>query len=212
MPIRTCLKIVSGCKGLASRHTASPKGKSFSTQRCSRPQKPEAFWGPLCASGRFPLYSLRVKFTAAISSLFRFRTGFETGSGKSEILTRDGDTLVEVLIAMVLFLFIFMAVLSTALLAIDSNTRNMLRNEAGSIASQSMSGARSHTFATLPNAAGNFHMTRNFRNFEETYSVTNAVMPLDQNPNNHDLVTVTVTWNWKGQQQPKYVIQSVVGQ
>ncbi|MDA8388928.1 MAG: prepilin-type N-terminal cleavage/methylation domain-containing protein [Nitrospiraceae bacterium] len=148
---------------------------------------------------------------------------------------RRGDTLVEVLIAMVLFLFIFMAVLSTALLATDSNTKNMLRNEAVSIAAQSMSGARNIAFTNLPNSvppanpsgpvtngltctpngpavSNAVAVIRNFRNFQETFCVTNAVDALDANPNNHDLVTVTVTWDWKGRQQPQYQIQSVIGQ
>ena len=123
--------------------------------------------------------------------------------------------MVEVLIAMVLTLFIFMAVLSTAILAIDSNTKNMLRNEAARIAAQSMSGARSFTFANMQSPspqgpAGAFQTTRNFRqNLSETYTISNAVAALDQNPNDHDEVTVKVTWNWKGRQQ-QYIMQSVV--
>ena len=127
-----------------------------------------------------------------------------------------GDTLVEVLIAMVLTLFIFMAVLASALLATDTNTRNMLRNEAARIAAQSMSWARSCAFANMAKPPtqggplGSFQTTSNFRNFQEPYSVTNGVTQLDH-PNNHDLITVTVQWSWRGQQQTPYTVQSVIG-
>ncbi|MDA8172039.1 MAG: prepilin-type N-terminal cleavage/methylation domain-containing protein [Nitrospiraceae bacterium] len=136
--------------------------------------------------------------------------------GEVKRLNRKGDTLVEVLISMVLFLFIFMAVLSTALLAVDSNTRNMLRNEAVRIAAESMSGARNIPFANLPNligasppgAQGTVVISRNFRNFTEPFTVTNAVTALDASD---DQVTVSVSWNWKGQPVPyTYTIQSVI--
>ncbi len=132
-------------------------------------------------------------------------------------LNSRGDTLVEVLISMVLFLFIFMAVLSSALLAIDSNTKNMLRNEAVRIAAQSMSGARSiasNAFANMQQAipvgpVGAVSISRNFRNFAEPFTVTNAVAPLDSSNENY-LVSVTVTWSWKGQPQTPYTIQAVI--
>lgn len=123
---------------------------------------------------------------------------------------------------MVLFLFIFMAVLSSALLAVDSNTRNMLRNEAVNIAAQAMSDAKNYAFANItrkttdtprgPDTAGvncplstgavpNAIAIRapiNFRNFKENFCVANSVVPISTDKNDV-MVTVTVTWPWKGQ-------------
>ncbi len=123
---------------------------------------------------------------------------------------KKGDTLVEVMIAMVLFLFIFIAVLQTSLLAIDSNTRNMLRNEAVKIAGQSMNIARSMPFNNLPNMAGQANpitITRNFRSFPVNYLVTNTPVSISQDD---EQVTVQVVWPWRGQSYT-YRIQTVIG-
>ncbi len=136
-----------------------------------------------------------------------------TGEKTRQAIVRPGsrgDTLVEVLIAMVLFLFIFMAVLSTALLAIDSNTGNMLRNEAVRIAAQSMSGARNWSFDNLANLPGQgaapITINRNFRNFTEPFTVTNT--PVSEDSNDY-LITVAVNWKWRGQPHA-YTITSVI--
>ncbi len=132
------------------------------------------------------------------------------------------------MISLVLFLFIFMAVLQTSLLAIDSDTRNMLRNEAIRIAAQSMNGTRywanaapanmttptpngpstsGHT-CQLPNGAIQNSVAFNvkFRNFTENFCVSNTVANISPNDNQ---VIVTVQWQWKGQTY-QHAIQSVV--
>ena len=124
---------------------------------------------------------------------------------------RRGDTLVEVMIAMVLFLFIFIAVLQSSLLAIDSNTRNMLRNEAVKIAAQSMNTARSMPFDNLLNMAGQginpVYISRNFRNMPAIrFAVTNTPSSVSQDD---DQLIVKVTWNWRGTQYT-HQIQSVI--
>lgn len=70
------------------------------------------------------------------------------------MLNKKGLTLVEVLIAMVVLLLVSLAMLQTALLGIDSNMRNVLRDEAVSIAEQRMNYTSSIPFATLALWAG----------------------------------------------------------
>ena len=113
------------------------------------------------------------------------------------------------MISMVLFLFIFMAVLQTSLLAIDSNTRNMLRNEAVRIAAQSMNGARAAQFFNLANST--VTIQSNFRKFPETYIVNSTVVPISQTGGvvTSKQVTVDVQWQWRGQPY-HHTIQSVI--
>lgn len=54
------------------------------------------------------------------------------------MLNKKGLTLVEVMIALVIFLFVFFALMQTALVGIDANMINSLRNEAVNIAEMRM--------------------------------------------------------------------------
>ncbi len=117
-----------------------------------------------------------------------------------------GDSLVEVMIAMVLFLFIFIAVLQTSLLAMDADTRNMLRNEAIRIAAQSMNEARSKPFANLANTAGTYTINRSFRSMTIPFTVINSPVAISQDD---EQMTVQVKWNWRGQPYT-HTIQTVI--
>ena len=64
---------------------------------------------------------------------------------------KRGLTLVEVLIALVVFLLISLAVMQTALVVIDSNMINVLRDEAVSIAEMRMNDARNLGFTETVN-------------------------------------------------------------
>ncbi len=65
------------------------------------------------------------------------------------VLDKKGLTLVEVMIALVLLLFVSLAMMQTALVSIDSNMINVLRDEAVSIAEMRMNEARNIPFDTL---------------------------------------------------------------
>jgi type II secretory pathway pseudopilin PulG len=65
-----------------------------------------------------------------------------------------GLTLVEVMIALVVFLFVFFALMQTALVSIDANMINSLRNEALNIAEMRMNEARNESFVGLFSDAG----------------------------------------------------------
>lgn len=62
---------------------------------------------------------------------------------------KKGLTLVEVLIAMVILLLVSLALMQTALVSIDANMRNVLRDEAVSVAEERMDEARNTAFDSL---------------------------------------------------------------
>ena len=63
----------------------------------------------------------------------------------------SGVSLVEVLIALVVLLLVFMGLLQAALLGIDHNMRNILRDEAVTVAAMRMEEARSMPFDDVVN-------------------------------------------------------------
>jgi type II secretory pathway pseudopilin PulG len=125
-----------------------------------------------------------------------------------------GLTLVEVLIAMTVVLVVFLALMQTALVGIDSNMRNILRDEAVGIAEMRMNEARNLSFVSLvPDAgslsgcdcpsAGVFPFTtgscikRNLKNISGFDFCTNrAVNTLNAD---NKQVNITVGWKWKGE-------------
>lgn len=62
---------------------------------------------------------------------------------------KKGVSLVEVMIALVVLLLVFMGILQAALLSIDHNMRNILRDEAVKIATARMEQIRSMPFTSL---------------------------------------------------------------
>jgi type IV pilus assembly protein PilV len=108
---------------------------------------------------------------------------------------KKGFTLVEVMIALVVVLLVFLALMQTALVGIDSNMINILRDEAVSIAEMRMNEARNQPFDSLVTTPPET-VSRNFRNITNfSYTVTRTVT--DLNADNKQ-VNITVTWEWKG--------------
>lgn len=58
------------------------------------------------------------------------------------LLNKKGLTLIEVMVALVVLLLVFLALMQTALVSIDSNMINVLRDEAVNIAEEQMSNQR----------------------------------------------------------------------
>jgi len=108
---------------------------------------------------------------------------------------KKGLTLVEVLIAMTVLLLVSLAMMQTALLSIDSNMVNLLRDEAVNIAELRMSEARNTSFDGLTAGSSTATVNRNFRKIATVpFSVTRTVT--DLNTDNKQ-ITITVTWEWK---------------
>lgn len=117
------------------------------------------------------------------------------------MLNKKGMTLVEVLIALVVLLLVFLALMQTALVSIDSNTRNILRDEALSIAEARMTDLRNRPFddALLADTGGVFvaeaGISRNFRGFAVTFTPLRRIADLGAGDDKQ--VDITIRWDWK---------------
>ncbi len=115
-------------------------------------------------------------------------------------LNERGLTLIEVLIAALITLVLFLALMQSALLSIDMNTGNSLRDEAVGIAEMRMGELRNMSF-TDPALADTYgtpiddgYVQRDFRNFNIPFTRTRAITNLG--PDNKQ-IDITVTWEWK---------------
>jgi hypothetical protein len=102
--------------------------------------------------------------------------------------------LVEVLVALLLSLMVYLAVLETAVMSMHTNLRNAIRDEAVNVADISMNEARDVPFGTLATTPPST-VTRNFRGVNRNYTVTQTVTTVN---GDNKQVNVTVTWPWRG--------------
>ena len=131
------------------------------------------------------------------------------------LLSKKGFTLVEVIIALVIALLVFFALMQTALVGIDSNMRNALRDMAVNVADIRMDEARELPFTAsvdyLVSDAGSLsgaacpagfpatgvRVPRNIKNISNFDFCTNmTVTPINAD---NKQVTITVGWKWKGE-------------
>jgi len=138
-------------------------------------------------------------------------------------MTEGGFTLIEVMIAMVVSLLVFFALMQTALVSIDSNMKNNLRDEAANIAAMRMEQARnlrytlstdnliSDAVGTLPavDLSGNTSCPatpapfaagvlepRNIRSITANFCTNRTVTAIDSNTKR---VTIRVGWKWRNE-------------
>jgi len=110
--------------------------------------------------------------------------------------TETGFTLIEVMISLVVLLLVSLALMQTALVSIDSNMLNVLRDEAVGIAEKEMHEARNTAFPPDDKAAT--PVRRNIRNITDfEYTVTRTVAQIGAESRR---VIITITWTWKGNQ------------
>ncbi len=136
-------------------------------------------------------------------------------------LNKKGLTLVEVLISMTVLLLVSLALMQTALVSIDSNMGNLLRDEAVSIAEMRMKEARNLQFTKTvdnlvsdntdtdlsgANCPANFVSTfgtsgrlirRDFKNITNFDFCTNMTVTSLNTDNKQ--IDITVAWVWKGE-------------
>jgi prepilin-type N-terminal cleavage/methylation domain-containing protein len=114
-----------------------------------------------------------------------------------------GVTLVEVMIALVVLLIVFLGLMQTALLSIDSNLRNIYRDEAITIASERMSTLKNTPFDSLVTGTncqtGGVLYTRQIRNITKPYTVCDTITNLDTDTRT---VQVFVGWDHKKETPP----------
>lgn len=109
---------------------------------------------------------------------------------------KRGFSQVEIMISLVLLLLVFLALAQTALVSIDSNMANVLRDDAVSIAEMKMNEARNVDFDTLLAGITTETVNRDFRNITD-FQFTSTRTVTDLNSSNKQ-IDITVTWNWKG--------------
>lgn len=116
-----------------------------------------------------------------------------------------GVTLVEVMISLVILLVVFMGLIQASLLSMQSNMKNVLRDEAVRITADRMSILRSAPFGdinkdtTADTYPLNFtaNTTRTVRNVaDHPFGVAINVITLGAD---NKQMTVTTTWSWQGE-------------
>ena len=132
---------------------------------------------------------------------------------------KKGFSLVEVMIALVVLLLVFLALMQTALVSIDSNMKNNLRDEAANIAGMRMEQARNlrytqsndnltsdgtaFTVVELPDCSAALTalingevVQRNVRNITANFCTNRTVTVIDTNTRS---ITIRVGWRWRGE-------------
>jgi type IV pilus assembly protein PilV len=102
------------------------------------------------------------------------------------------------MIALVVLLLVSLALMQTALVSIDSNMTNILRDEAVSIAEMRMNEARNTPFDSLVSDGADIPITRNVRNITGGFPYTTRMTVNNLNTDNRQ-VDITVGWIWKGE-------------
>ncbi len=148
------------------------------------------------------------------------------------LVDKKGFTLIEILIALVVLLLVSLALTHTALVGINSNMRNVLRDEAVKIAEERMNMARNLAFTrtivnlvsdTTPFVApciGNCPAVfpaigqcspRNLRSIPNfPFCTSRAVTVLDPPVGDTRQVNITVGWRWKNQDYT-HSITTIIG-
>lgn len=126
--------------------------------------------------------------------------------------SENGVTLVEMMIALVVLLLVTLAMMQTALVSIDANMTNVLRDEAVGIAEMRMNEARNLAYTSttdnLSSDAGTLSgcptgfpstgvsVTRNLRNITDFNFCTNRTVTTLSTETKE--IDITVGWIWKG--------------
>lgn len=134
-----------------------------------------------------------------------------------------GVTLVEVMISLVVLLIVFMGLIQTSLLSLQSNMKNVLRDEAVRITSDRMSALRTVSFADMDRNGSNDpdplnytmvygatlnrtstpqthpDLRRTLRSATVDYTVTVSICGASCLDADHKQMTVTTTWTWQGE-------------
>ncbi len=127
------------------------------------------------------------------------------------MLNEKGSTLIEIMIAFVIMLFVMLALMQTAMLSMDANMTNVIRDEAVGIAEMRMNETRSLTYANIlsdttslsgADCPGGFSsngllVEKNIRSVVGFDFCTNRTVTTLSEVSKQ--VTISVGWKWKGQ-------------
>jgi len=112
------------------------------------------------------------------------------------LYSKKGMTLIEVMISLVILLFVSLAVMQTAVLGINTNLQNSIRDEAVNVADLRMNELRDTAFDGISiGTAPETGISRNFRGASVTYTPTRKVDKIDDNTKQ---ITMSVAWIYRG--------------
>ncbi len=110
----------------------------------------------------------------------------------------DGFTIVELMVSMVIILFVALAMMQTAMMTMEANARNVIRDEGVRIASEKLNELKTVVEANLAARDGTTKTgDRNIRNMNITYTVKYRVTTLAANEAAR--IEVKVQWSWRQQ-------------
>ncbi len=110
----------------------------------------------------------------------------------------DGFTIVELLVSMVILLFVALAMMQTALLTMESNARNVIRDEGVRLASEQLNDLKTISENDMEAKDGTSEtFTVKIRNMTISYTVTYEVEELATNE--AAKIQVKVSWTWREQ-------------
>ena len=134
----------------------------------------------------------------------KMNIGTMTGDrGKGGAGFAPGFTIVELLVAMSILIFISVALLQTAIINIEYNTKNAIRDEATRVGGENLDKMRNFN-STTNSIIDEFHgttgeQTRIIRNMNWKYIVTNSVTAMSGGGDVYSYnLMVRVKWTWKG--------------
>ncbi len=105
-----------------------------------------------------------------------------------------GMTLIEVLVALTLLSIVSVALIQSALLAINTNVINELRDEAVSVAEQRMNEIRNTPFANIDTLPAETPVTRTIRAASRDFTLARQVSKINDYCKQ---ITLTVSWSYK---------------
>jgi type IV pilus assembly protein PilV len=138
--------------------------------------------------------------------------------GRTALSNKSGTTLIELLVAMGILAIVAVALMQSSILVLQKSVQNDMRDEAVRLAEQRMNELRSGPggFDNADPSGLNLDlvvgvvayptMTRTIRNGSLPFTVSKNVVSLDTDTKQ---VTVTVTWQFRGQQYD-HSIMSIV--
>ena len=113
------------------------------------------------------------------------------------MFNKKGVTLIEMMIALVILLIVSLALMQTAIIGMNVNLQNALRDEAVNIAEMRMNQLRSLPFDSISPGAET-PVTRNFRGFTETYNSTRTINAFTANSQQIKQIFILVSWDYRG--------------
>lgn len=120
------------------------------------------------------------------------------------LLNKKGVTLIELMVSLVILLIVSLALMQTALLGISTNVKNQIRDEAVNVTEMRMVGLRSLPFtntlihADLTATAGvnETAVPRDIRGFSISFTPRRTITDISTETKQ---ITITVSWNYRGQ-------------